>query len=41
MRPEGTGTRLVVRDGELQYSLRPADREVPDGRHLAAGRVAG
>ncbi|MFH9723424.1 MbtH family protein [Streptomyces sp. NPDC017254] len=31
MTTEGTGTQLVVRNHELQYSLWPADRELPAG----------
>ncbi|WP_030685645.1 MbtH family protein [Streptomyces globisporus] len=31
MTTEGIGTQLVVRNHELQYSLWPADRELPDG----------
>ncbi|MGW3442069.1 MbtH family protein [Streptomyces sp. NPDC001076] len=38
MRPEGTGIHLVVRNDKLQYSLWPADREVPAGRRPAGFR---
>lgn len=31
MTTEGIGTQLVVRNHELQYSLWPADRELPAG----------
>ncbi len=38
MTSEGIGTHLVVRNHELQYSLWPADRELPAGWETDAFR---